>query len=210
MHKTVRKDIFLLFVILIIAAFVRFYHLSEMANFDFDQEYAVNFAYSVTRVFPIQLIGQPLSVEGLFMGPLYFYYLVPFFAVSGLHPLGGFAGSAVLGLITTTAYFFIGKKLFGIKAGLIAALIRSFLFTELIHDLSMTPAYACELLVLLTWWAFYKYWHGEIKNNSSDKLFPFLGFLFGLYTSIHPILFPFYLVFIILILRINMQEIMLL
>lgn len=184
----------LFLVILALATFLRFYRLPEMASFDFDQEYAANFAYSVLKEYPIQLIGQGLSVEGLFMGPLYFYYLVPFFFFSNLHPLGGFVGSAILGTITVAAYFFVGKSLFGVKAGLIAVFIRAVIFTELLHDWAMTPAYSSELLVLLTWWIFYKYWEGEVKY------LPLLGLIFGLYTSIHPILFPFYLVFLALLL----------
>jgi len=39
----------------------------------------------------------------LFVGPWYFYFLVPFYALSGLHPLGGAIGSVVLGLITIIA-----------------------------------------------------------------------------------------------------------
>lgn len=189
----------LLFIlILLLAAFLRFYQLPEMATFDFDQEYATNFAYSVLKVFPVQLIGQGLSVEGLFMGPLYFYFLVPFFALSNLHPIGGIVASVILGLAIIFAYFLISKELFGTRAGLITAFLRAILFNELLHDWSMVPAYASELLILITWYIFYQYWDAP-SGTSQTKLFPILGFIFGLYTSIHPILFPFYLVFLTLL-----------
>lgn len=180
--------------ILLFAAFIRFYRLADMASFDFDQEYAANFAYNVLRVYPIQLVGQGLSVPGLFMGPLYFYYLVPFFAVTGLYPIGGIIGSAIFSLIIIFTYFLVGKSLFGIKVGIIAAFIRSILINEIGNDLSMAPSYSSELLILITWLLFYKYWQGQ------TKYFPILGFVFGLYTSIHPILFPFYFVFLLLLL----------
>ncbi|MBI4058835.1 glycosyltransferase family 39 protein [Candidatus Microgenomates bacterium] len=179
--------------ILLLAAFFRFYRLPEMANFDFDQEYTSNFAYAVLREFPIQLIGQGLSVEGLFMGPLYFYYLVPFFAITNLHPIGGFVASVILGLIIIVAFFWVASSLFGKTAGLIAAFLRAILFIEIDHDWTMVPSYSSELLVLITWYCFYKYWQGQ------TKFLPLLGLSFGLYTSIHPILFPFYLVFIFLL-----------
>lgn len=179
---------------MLIAAFLRFYRLPDMAPFDFDQEYAANFAYNVLRVYPIQLIGQGLSVEGLFMGPWYFYYLVPFFAITNLYPLGGYIGSIIFSLFVILAYFWVGKSLFGIKTGLIVAFIRSILATEMGNDLSMAPAYASELIILITWLLFYKYWQNQ------TKYLPILGFIFGLYTSIHPILFPFYLIFLILLL----------
>jgi 4-amino-4-deoxy-L-arabinose transferase-like glycosyltransferase len=181
-------------LILIIAAALRFYRLPEMAYFDFDQSYAANFAYDVLREFPIRMIGQGLSIEGLFMGPLYFYYLVPFYALFNLHPLGGAVGSVFLGLGIITAYYFFGYKLFGKPAGLIAAFLGAVLFREIESDWSVTPAFSSKLLILVTWYCFYQYWQGK------TKYLPLLGLVFGLYTSFHPVLFPFYLVFLILFL----------
>lgn len=188
--KRINKAYLLLFLILLFAAFLRFWRLSEMAYFDTDQEYSANFAYSVLREFPIQLIGQGISVKGLFLGPLYFYYLVPFFLITNLHPIGGFVGSVIFGLATIITYFFVANNLFGPKAGLIAAFLRSILYVELHNDWGMTSAFASELPALLTWWFFYRYWHGKLN------ILPALTFVFGFYTSIHPILFPFYFVFL--------------
>lgn len=184
----------LFLLILIIGAALRFYRLPEMTSFDFDQEYASNFAFSVLREFPIQMIGQGLSVQGLFMGPWYFYFLVPFYALSGLHPLGGAIGSVVLGLITIIAYYYFANKIFGKPAGLIAAFFQAVLFRNLANDWSITPAFSCNLAVIITWFCFFKYWQGETKQ------LPLLGLMFGLFTSFHPILFPFYFVFLFLFL----------
>ena len=79
-------------------------------------------------------------------------------------------------------------------AGLIVALLRSVLYEELVHDWSMVPPYAAELIVLLTWFCFYRIWQGK----SLSFYLPILGFLFGFYTSVYSILFPFYFVFIFL------------
>ena len=184
----------LLFLIIILGIFLRVYRMDKMAPFDFDQEYAANFAYSVLKVFPVQLIGQGLSVQGLFMGPLYFYYLVPFYFLTSLHPLGGVIGSIVLGLVTVFAYFWIGKKFFGSCAGLILAFWRATFISKLQVDWAVTPSMSSELLVLVTWYLFFRYWQGK------TKYLPLLGLVFGLYTSFHPILFPFYFVFITIVL----------
>ncbi len=191
MHIGQKKPIILLVIILLISAFLRFYKLPEMANFDFDQEYASNFAYSVLKEYPIQLIGQGLSIQGLFMGPIYFYYLVPFYAFSNLHPIGGYIGSVVLGLITVFTYFWVGKKMFGTTAGLIAAFFRGILFSFIDIDWSMTPAFSSDIVVIATTYFFYRYWHNDLKSQIP------LAFCLGLFTSLHPILFPFYLVFVI-------------
>src|SRR3989344_7542643 len=122
----IQKRHYILLIIVLIAAFLRFYRLPEMANFDYDQEYASGFAYTVLKEYPIKLIGQGLSVEGLFMGPIYFYYLVPFFSLFNLHPIGGFVGSVFLGLFTIIIYYIVANKLFGFPAGIIAALFKAF------------------------------------------------------------------------------------
>ena len=184
----------LLALIIFLACAIRLYRLPEMAPFDFDQEYAANFAYRVLNVYPIQLIGQGLSVQGLFMGPLYFYFLVPFYALFNLHPIGGTIGSIVLGIITIVTYFFVVKQVFGNVAGLIAAFLRASLFSYINTDWSVTPAFSSDLIALITWFCFYKYWQGQ------HKYLILLGLIFGMYTSMHPILFPFYIVFLILFL----------
>lgn len=159
-----------------------------MANFDFDQEWAANFAYRIIHQYPIQLIGQSLSVEGLFMGPIGFYLLTPFYFLTNLHPLGGSIGAAFFGLLIIISYFFVGKELIGKEAGLIAAFIRTISFSEIGGDLNPAPLTISEILVLWIWWAFYKYWHGE------KKVLPLIGVILGLFTSMHPVHLPFYLI----------------
>lgn len=196
LHKyliTNRSMLLSLLLIISIGAMLRFYKLADMSQFEFDQEYAANFAYTVIKDYPIQLIGQGLSVQGLFMGPLYFYYLVPFYALFNLHPIGGAVGSVILGLFTILIYFWVGKNLFGVKTGLTLAFLRAALLSYLGVDWLVTPAFSSDLTVLLTWFCFYKYWYGQTKY-----IIP-IFFLFGLYTSFHPILFPFYFVFLMII-----------
>lgn len=186
-----QSPLFYLAAILLFAAFIRIYRMNY-AGFDYDQEYAANFAYSVVKVYPIQMIGQNLSVEGLFMGPWYFYFLTPFFMMSNLYPIGGIIGSIVLGLITIAVYFFIFKSVFDLKTAIIASLLRAGLYSFIGTDLAMTPAFSADLPALVTWFCLYKYWNGQMK------FLILLSFIFGLYTSYHPILFPFYFVFLII------------
>jgi hypothetical protein len=191
-RSSIFPTIILSFIVFVGLA-VRIYRLPEIAVFGPDQEFAAEFARSVLQVYPMQLIGQGLSFQGLFMGPLYFYYLVPFFALSRLHPIGGYIGSIMLGLVTILCYFYVIKKIFGTRAALIATSLRALLFVYIQADLLMTPAFSGDLVALLTWYGFYHYWRGH------TRYLLLLGFLFGLYTSFHPILFPFYVVFVVLV-----------
>lgn len=178
------NEIKILAIILLIGFLLRIYNLPYSVGFDFDQEYASTFVNSVVYEYPIQLIGQGLSVQGLFMGPWYFYYLVPFFMMTEMHPLGGYIGSIILGLFIILAYYYLGKLFFNSKIGLVLALFRAVLFSALLVDWSMVPSYSSELILLLTLYFLYKFWHGSKKS-----LMP-VAFLAGFYTSMHPILFP--------------------
>lgn len=189
-YFTKHRDLIVLFAIVSIGLILRLYKVTKMSPFDFDQEYAANFAYSVIKEYPIQLVGQGLSVQGLFMAPLYFYYLVPFYFIFSLHPLGGIIGSILLGLITIVAYYVIGKKFFGSVSGLVLAFWRAIFYYKIQADWSVVPSMASELLVIITWYYLFQIW------NKKSKFLPCLAFCFGLYTSIHPILFPFYFVFL--------------
>lgn len=188
-----KKNIPFLFIICV-AVLLRLYRLPEMASFDFDQEYTANFAWSVLREYPIQLIGQNLSIQGMFMGPLYFYFLTPFYFLFNLHPVGGAVGSVFIGILAVAVYYYAGNKIFGSPAGLIIAFFRAILYRKIEDDWSITPAFSSDLIVIITWLLFYQYWKG---NN---KILPIICFIFGLYTSFHPILFPFYCVFLFIFL----------
>ncbi len=190
-YKT--KDFIILFAIVVVGLFLRLYKLPAMVGFDFDQEYAAMFAQTILKVFPIQMIGQGLSVQGLFMGPFYFYYLVPFFALTHLDPIGGYVGSIFLGIGTIILYYVLLRRVFGRIAGIISALLASTLLLYIQYDWAMAPTYSSSCIVLLTWFCLYNYWYGR------TAYLLLLSFLFGMYTSIHPILFPFYALFVLML-----------
>ncbi|PIY79032.1 MAG: hypothetical protein COY81_04700 [Candidatus Pacebacteria bacterium CG_4_10_14_0_8_um_filter_43_12] len=192
-----------LVLICLLGLVLRLYRLPEMASYDFDQEYVTTFVLQVVREYPIRLVGQGLSVQGLFMGPFYFYALVPFYLLFGLDPLGGVVGSVLLGMVTVIAYYFVVSKLFSRQAGLWAALIRSISTYAMFADWVMVPSYGSDVAALAVLYLFFLIWKNKTQL-ASDKIklhwyLPALLFIFGLFTSFHPIQFPFWLVFIILL-----------
>lgn len=172
--------------ILVVGLGLRLYRMREMSQFDYDQEYAVNFAWRVWNEYPIQLVGQGLSVMGLFMGPWFFYMMTPFVWLAGFDPVGGVVGSILLGGVTMVAYYWVAKEMWGRKAGLIAAWLKAIVLLELEHDWSVAPSYGAELTVVLMWYWMYKHWVGDKPG------WFWLGLLLGMFTSLHPIMFMFY------------------
>jgi hypothetical protein len=189
-----KQDIAILLPIVLVGLFLRVHKLSSMVGFDFDQEYAAMFADTILKVFPVQMIGQGLSVPGLFMGPFYFYYLVPFFALTHLHPIGGYIGSIALGLSGIVLSYVLLKHVFGQATAILGSFLLSVLLLYIQYDWAMAPTYSSIGIVILTWFCLYAYWHKHMQ------FLPVLAFIFGMFTSFHPILFPFYLVFFVLVL----------
>lgn len=189
-----KREILVLLSIILFGLFLRVYKLPAMVGFDFDQEYAAQFADTILKIFPFAMIGQGLSVQGLFMGPFYFYFLVPFFALTQMHPIGGYIGSILLCLGGIIVSYILLRHVFNKTAGIIGALFSATFILYIKYSWSMTPAYTSVFIVFITWFCLYAYWH---KNTS---FLPILGFIFGLYSSFHPILFPFYFIFVFIFL----------
>ena len=143
----------LLLLIILFAAYLRLYKLPEMASFDFDQESGSNIAYEIIKENHIRLIGQELTVGGIFMGPWYYYLLVPFYLASNLHPIGGAIASVVFSLVIIFFYYKTAEKMFGVSAGFIAAFIILLIIydiTALANSLLLTfsPAHVTIIAVI--------------------------------------------------------------
>lgn len=67
------------------------------------------------------LIGPGTSVGGMYLGPLYYYFMAPFLLLANFSPVGPAIGVALLGIATIYLVYFVGKEWFGKIAGLIPA-----------------------------------------------------------------------------------------
>ncbi|MBI5123185.1 glycosyltransferase family 39 protein [Candidatus Roizmanbacteria bacterium] len=69
------------------------------------------------------LLGPTASVGGFFLGPIYYYFMLPFLWLFNLNPVGPAVMVGVLGVATIFLIYLLGKSLFNKKVGLIAALL---------------------------------------------------------------------------------------
>jgi len=191
--KKILKEHWMFFLILLAAFLIRVHKLYYVVPHAYDQEYVTNFVLDVVRVYPIKYVGQGLSIQGLFMGPFYFYFFVPFYLITNLHPIGGFVGSILFGMLIITVYYYCVSKIFGQRAGLIASFLRAFNYVSIEADWAMVPSASSDLSVILVWFCLYK-----IYKNKFNYIY-LLALIFGLFSSFHVVQFPFYLIFLILI-----------
>lgn len=106
-----------------------------------------------------RLIGQETSNLGIFIGPLFYYSLIPFYFLTGWDPIGGAILSTMIGLASIGSVYFVFKQIWNKKVGLIGATIYSFSFLTVMTDREIvptTPVMLWSIWFLYTLWAIYK------------------------------------------------------
>ena len=71
------------------------------------------------------LLGPTASVGGFFLGPMYYYFMVPFVWVSGLNPAGAAVMVGLFGIATVILLYKAGKDMVDVSVGLVAAALYS-------------------------------------------------------------------------------------
>ncbi len=116
---------FLLPLIVVLAAFLRLYNMSGTLMFQGDQG---RDALIVSRIFTerdLVFIGPVTSVGNMYLGPLYYYFMMPWLWLSYPSPLGPAYGVAILGILTVWLLFKLGSELVGKWPSLVAAALYS-------------------------------------------------------------------------------------
>lgn len=131
-----------------------------------------------------RLIGQLTSAPGIFIGPYFYYLLVPFFILSHMDPVGANGAALLIGLATIFSFYFVLSKLFSREAGLIGAFLYATLLVTVGADRWVVPTITTYL-----WSIWYLYIIVLLSRGNFTKLF-LLGILIGLIWDVHIALLP--------------------
>lgn len=105
------KKLLLVFIV-ISGFFFSFYRLSELSNFDYDQERDYYQVKSIAVDHKLTLIGpRVVSSAGFFLGPWYYYLQVPFFVLFSGSPLYGAYFTATINFFTFSLMYFVLKSM---------------------------------------------------------------------------------------------------
>lgn len=174
----------LLLGILLISLFFRTYQIIERLDYAHDGDLSAWIVKDIVVNHHFRLIGQLTSAPGIFIGPFYYYLLVPFYFLTNMDPVGGVIMITILGILTTLSYYLIFSKLFNPKLGLIAAFLQATLLSLVKDDRWVVPSTPSNLWVI---WFFYT----VVKISRGDySVLPLLGILIGLIWHIHIALAP--------------------
>src|SRR3989344_7831137 len=122
-----KSQFFLLLLILLLALFFRTYQIVERSYFGHDADLYSWMVKDIVVNHHFRLVGQETSAPGIFIGPLFYYSLVPFFILFNMDPIAAVIPITIVGLLTVISYYFVFTKLFNKGVGLIAAFLYAIL-----------------------------------------------------------------------------------
>lgn len=115
------NNIFLI-IILLIATFLRFYNLPNNYMFMGDQGRDALVVANIFKEKDPVFIGPVTSIGNMYLGPFYYYFMLPFLFISYPNPIGPVYAVAALSVITVALVYLISKKMFNNKIAIFATI----------------------------------------------------------------------------------------
>jgi len=121
-------------IILFVAAFTRLWNIPGSLQFLGDQGRDAIIVSDIFTKFDPVFIGPVTSVGNMYLGPLYYYFMMPFLMLTFPSPVGPAYAVAILGILTVFLVYYLGKELVGKKAAILAAALMSVSSTAVLYS----------------------------------------------------------------------------
>lgn len=187
LHKYFNKRFLhslILVLILIVCLFFRLYRFPSFFDYNHDQDLNGWVVKDIAADHHLRLIGYETRVPGIFIGPLYFYFLSPFYLITNFNPLAVIAQTLLVSIFTVFSIYYVLSKYFSKNVALIGTFIYSSSYPLAIFDRWTVPT---QLVLLWSIWFLYCLL-SIIKGNKN--VYYFAGFLLAMIWNIHITLFP--------------------
>ncbi len=181
--KSFLPFLLLLFIVLV-GFYFRTYKLVELSTFAHDNDLYSWIVKDILIDRHFRLIGQETSVAGIYIGPLFYYLLVPFFALFKLDPIGATIPVTIIGILTVVSFYLVIARFFGRPAGLIAAFLYAVSLPNVFFDRWVVPTQPTVL------WSIWYLFVLLSLTEGNLKVLPLAGILLGLVWHIHIALAP--------------------
>ena len=160
LKKTIKaifqKKNFPIISILLVALFIRVFRVGEILNFHYDQGRDAMVVWRLWKEGKLFLIGPITGLEGIFLGPFFYYLLAPFYLIGGGDPT---YPAVAIGIFSTASVYFLyllGKKIHSKPAGLIAAFIAAFSYEMLILGRWLSNPSPILLTSIILFWSLWE------------------------------------------------------
>ncbi len=173
-------EFLILLVILLAAAFLRLYRIADYMTFLGDEGRDVLVVKRMVVDHKWTLLGPTASVGGFFLGPIYYYFMMPFLWLFRLDPVGPAVMVALFGIATVFLVYKTGRDFFDAKAGLIAAGLYALSPLVIAYSRASWNPNLMPFFCLLT---IYTLWLAVAKNKLG--LLFLVGFFLGIGFQLH-------------------------
>lgn len=151
------KDNRALLPLLLLALVLRLYKINVAFPFDFDQEVPAYAAYNFFINHKLSLIGQELSFQGFFLGPLHNWIEFIPYGFCNLMPDCTPYFYMLISLITIATLFFVVKNLFDKKTAIIASFFYVVSYGAITTERNVSSNYFIFLSSIGLLFCLYKY-----------------------------------------------------
>ncbi len=167
-------------VILLLGAYLRLYRISEYMTFLGDEGRDMLVIKHMIVDHKFTLLGPTASVGGFFLGPVYYYFMLPFVWISGLNPAGAAVMVALFGIATIYVVYRLGRDVCDEWVGLTAASLYCvsplvIAYSRSSWNPNLVPFFS-TLVILLCW-------HAVV--NHKPKLLFWIGVSLGVGLQLH-------------------------
>ncbi|MDP3998536.1 MAG: glycosyltransferase family 39 protein [bacterium] len=166
--------------ILLLGAFLRLYRIADYMTFLGDEGRDVLVVKRMIVDHKFTLLGPTASVGGFFLGPIYYYFMLPFLWIFKLNPVGPAVMVALFGIATIFLVYKLGKDFFGTGAGIIAAVLYAISPVVITYSHSSWNPNLVPFFSILTLFTFYK-----AVTKKSNIFFVLGGIFFGINLQLH-------------------------
>lgn len=175
---------FILFLIVVLCVFMRIWRYEDFYGFGHDQDLFSWIAKDIVVDKHIRLIGQETSINGVFIGPIFYYLISLLFLFFNMDPRIANMVIVIVSLFTALSFYYVISKFFGKTAGFITSFLYSSSLGMALFDRWVVPTQPT-----LLWSIWYLYvLLSFLKGNF--KVLPVLAILIGLIWHIHIAFMP--------------------
>lgn len=155
----------LLAIILIGAFFVRIYRTEDLLRFYYDQGRDALVVWKLWHEGKPFLIGPVTGLQGIFLGPFYYYLIAPFYLIAGGNPVIPAIFLSFLSTLAILMLFILGKEMYSRATGIFAATIGAFSYYIVLHSRWLSNPNPILLISLLLLYSMWKIVQGQAKNK---------------------------------------------
>lgn len=155
--EKINKSTVLIILILLVAAYLRLYNISGYMTFLGDEGRDVLVVKQMIVDHKWTLLGPTASVGGFFLGPIYYYFMLPFLWAWRLDPTGPAVMVALFGIATVYLVYRAGRDMFDPWVGVVASALYALSPVVIAYSRSSWNPNIVPFFSLLTIYLLWKY-----------------------------------------------------